>query len=202
MRLVIAMLSFSAIQIALGKPPQKDKEDTGFVGPYDFGAVAELIAICDDPNNGPSVAVPPELGPFVPAGTKPIEWHKADLNLDGRPDYVLVVERDCEERTLLVVVRRSNGSLYIAASNNRIIGIRGDGGTYGGYDGTLVAPGAFTVSQVSGSGPIRQSESVTFAWSARKKTWVVEQDQGEYCEMGDCMVKTDSKAVGLPFESY
>ena len=207
MRLVVRallptlFLAALATHSAFAKPPEKAKDD-GFVGPYDFGAAADFTVSCDDPANGPSVDVPAELEPLVPTGTKPIEWRKADLNLDGRPDYILVVEKDCEERTLLVVARKPDGSLFVAASNNQMIMSRSDGGTQGGYAGTLPTPGAFTVSQGSGSGPTMQSWSVTFAWSAKQQTWLAKESQVEYCEMSNCQVKTDSKAAGTPFERY
>jgi hypothetical protein len=35
-----------------------------------------------------------------------VEWHQADLNLDGRPDYFLVLERRCDERALVLVLVR------------------------------------------------------------------------------------------------
>ena len=106
-----------ATQSALAKPPAKDKADDGFVGPYiaiDFGDAADFEASCDetdtaDPLRPAYVKVPEELKPLVPSGTKPVEWRKGDLNSDGRPDYILVVEKDCMDRTLLVIVRRAVG---------------------------------------------------------------------------------------------
>jgi hypothetical protein len=200
-RLALTVYVVLATQIAFANPPAKDKGD-GFVRPEDFGAAVDFNTICDDLGNGPSVVVPAELQTFVPSGTKPIEWHKADLNLDGRPDYVLVVEEGCDTRTLQVVVRKSDGSLSLAASNSQIIMERVDGGTAGGYDGTSVMSGAFAVSQTSGSGPISSSESVTFAWSKKARTWVVKEVLWQYCEMNDCHARANSQAVGIPFESY
>jgi hypothetical protein len=179
-----------------------EAKDNDFVGPYDFGATADLATSCDDPDNGPSVDLPAELEPFVPKGTKPIEWHKADLNQDGRPDYLLVVEKDCDERTLLVVIRKPNGSLVLAASNSSAVMERSGGGTQGGYSGTLVARGAFTISQGVGSGPDMQSSSITFVWSAKRRTWLAKTLETESCEMSDCKSATDSTAAGTPFESY
>ena len=200
-RLALTLFVVLELQTVFANPPAQDKDD-GFAGPYDFGAAVDFNTNCDDPDNGPSVNVPSELQPFVPTGTKPIEWHKADLNLDGRLDYVLVVEEGCDTRTLRVVVRNSNGSLSLAASNSRIILERGDGGTAGGYDGTLVMPGAFAISQSSGSGPIISSESVTFAWSKKARTWVVQKVLRQYCEMSACHARTDPEAVGIPFGGY
>lgn len=66
------------------------------------GAVADLISICGDDASQQSVTVPAELAPFVPSGATAVEWHQADLNLDGRPDYFLVLEYHCDERTLVL----------------------------------------------------------------------------------------------------
>jgi len=126
------------------------------------GEVADLMHICGDDSSQQKVTVPAELAPFVPSNATAVEWHRADLNLDGLQDYFLVIERHCDERTLLLIVRELRGGLTLAASSSQIITCRSCRGQYSGYHGALVGRGFFSVAQESGSAAGGMSEKVTF----------------------------------------
>jgi len=167
------------------------------------GAIADLRTICGDDDSAEKVAVPKELAPFVKPGTIPVEWHKVDLNLDGRPDYFLVVERACDERTLLLVTRNADGSLSLAAARSDLITCRSCNGQYDGYTGAQVGPGKFTIAQESGSAAGGSSEKFTLSWSKKKQTWVVTADEHNDCDRDTgCEGGIDTAAIGLPLEQF
>jgi len=125
--------------------------------------------------------LPPEVRPFVAAGTRAIALERGDLNGDGRPDYVLVLERpdapptnaDAEggQRTLLVLVRQAGGALKEAARNDKVVCCGTCGGMMGDpFQQLRVGPNSFTVSQYGGSG-WRWSVEVRFAYSRRDDRW-------------------------------
>jgi hypothetical protein len=198
-RSAITLLAFLATQFAFAKPPEKQKDDDGFVAPYQFGMDADFTVSCEGLNHPPYVDVPPELTPFVPNGTQPIEWRKGDLNLDKRLDYILVVEKDCDERTMMIIVRKADGSLFVAASNDHILVDRSDG--INDYDGTTVYAGGFTINGHETASNL-PPWSLTFAWSAKQHTWLLKESEQTGCDKGECSTTTDTTAAGTPFESY
>ena len=128
-----------------------------------------------------TVTVPPEVRRFIPAGTLPIEIETADLDGDGRPDVVLVVERqkakpddediEDDQRPILVLLRQADGSLELAARNDKAAYCSTCGGVFGDpFAGVQVAPRSFTVSNYGGSA-WRWSAEYRFAWSRRDATW-------------------------------
>jgi len=84
----------------------------------------------------------------------PLACESADLNGDGRPDFVLVVEtaasandRNSEdERTLMIITRGADGKLKLAKSNSSVVYCRGCGGVFGDpFDSVEVKRNSFTV---------------------------------------------------------
>ena len=72
--------------------------------------------------------IPPELQPLIDKNHEVLELASADLNRDGRADYLVALqpsapapegEMDERPRPLLVVIRNANGALEVAARNER-----------------------------------------------------------------------------------
>jgi len=147
-------------------------------------AAALLAALPAPAQDRPApVAVPAEVAGFVEAGSIPIALEKADLDRDGRPDWLLVLEyaqaridpRDRYEeegpRALLLLRRAPDGRLVMAARNDRVVFCRGCGGMMGDpFQGLEAGPGRFTVTNAGGS-RYRWSRAYTFAWSRSDAAW-------------------------------
>jgi len=127
-------------------------------------------------------AVPRELRAFVAAHSKAIWYSQADLDRDGKGDYLLVLQRDRKpgtdeyemqerERPLLVLVRGADGGLHEAARNELVVLCSNCGGTMGDpFQGVEAGPGTFTVTHYGGSAE-RWSTSVKFNYSRKDKAW-------------------------------
>jgi hypothetical protein len=162
-------------------------------------AAAETIAIDK---------VPVELRPFVEAGTKAIFVGSADLNGDGRSDYLLVLEKqkqresdpDIEEaqRPLLIVIRQADGRLKLQKRSDRVVYCSRCGGMMGDpLDGVEVGPGSFAVSHYGGSA-WRWSNRYQFAYSRRDDTWqLVRVDESAF-HAGDPDHMTKKKVLVPP----
>jgi hypothetical protein len=125
--------------------------------------------------------IPDELGAFVLPGTRALCAAGADLNADGLPDYLLVLEklngqesgsmRSTAERPLLVVVRQPGGTLRVAARNDQVVYCAGCGGIFGDpFEGVGVGPGSFTVYHYGGSA-WRWRADYTFRYARGAGTW-------------------------------
>ena len=125
-------------------------------------------------------ALPRELRGFVESGTKAIWLAKADLDRDGREDAILVLERlarspddamEDGQRPLLLLSRQADGSLRVAARNDRVVMCSACGGVMGDpFMGVEAGAGSFTVSHYGGSS-WRWSVDYSFNWSRRDRTW-------------------------------
>lgn len=136
------------------------------------GAVSAQISVDD---------LPREVRPFVEKDTVPIAIARSDLNGDGLQDFVLVLERqkardsdpDIEEdqRPLLILVRRPDGSLKEAKRNSRILYCSTCGGMMGDpFQGIGAGSKTFTVSHYGGSA-WRWSSVYKFNYSRKDNTW-------------------------------
>lgn len=125
--------------------------------------------------------VPAEVRPFVEEGTKAIAVEPADLNGDGRGDYILVLEREnpakdeddfpVNQRPLLLLVRGENGRLAVAKRNERVVLCSRCGGVFGDpFEGVEAGPKTFTVHQYGGSN-WRWKSSYQFNYSRIDTTW-------------------------------
>lgn len=128
-----------------------------------------------------AVKVPAELKDFVLHNTKPIEMKSADLNGDGKKDYILVLtstaveagqeQNDDSQRITLIIVRNAEGELSIAARNHLVAYCAACGGTMGDpFEGVTARKGSFTVTNSGGSRD-RWSFDYTFNYSRRDNTW-------------------------------
>jgi hypothetical protein len=144
-----------------------------------------LLLLCAGPlaaaAQSEEVQVPAEVRPFVEAGTKAIALEAADLNGDGRGDFVLVLEREnpakdeddfpVNQRPLLVLVRDEGGRLAAAKRNERLVMCSQCGGVFGDpFEAVEAGRNTFTVHFYGGSN-WRWKYSYKFNYSRLDKTW-------------------------------
>ncbi|HEX8118798.1 MAG TPA: hypothetical protein VF521_16090 [Pyrinomonadaceae bacterium] len=135
--------------------------------------------------------VPDEVRPFVEAGAKAIAVEAADLNGDGRGDFVLVLEREnpakdaddfpIHQRPLLILVRGEDGKLSAARRNELIVMCSKCGGVFGDpFEGVVAKRNTFTVMFYGGSS-WRWAYSYRFNYSRADKTWqLVRVEETDY----------------------
>ncbi len=121
-----------------------------------------------------SAAPPPaELAALLPAGGTLLEHARADLNGDGRDDYVYIVEAGGEDgqRVLHIAIREVGGKLHRVKSNAKLVRCARCGGVMGDPFNELSAQkNGFSVSHYGGSG-WRWATTVDFRYSSRDKSW-------------------------------
>ena len=125
--------------------------------------------------------VPAEVRPFIEAGTKAIAVEAADLNGDGRGDFVLVLEREnpsvdkddfpVNQRPLLILLRGVDGKLSAAKRNERLVMCSKCGGVFGDpFEGVEAGRNTFTVQHYGGSN-WRWQYAYKFNYSRVDQTW-------------------------------
>lgn len=128
-----------------------------------------------------ALSVPPEVKRFVPEDRRVIDLAKADLDRDGRDDYILALDRienedepdrfAGEPREVRILTRQPNGKLKLAGRGPKAIFCRGCGGVMGDpLFGFATERGRFTIRHMGGAG-WRWTADFTFAWSRRDQTW-------------------------------
>ena len=139
-----------------------------------------LAAHADDVES--TEQLPADLRGFVEQGTKPIWFSTADLDKDGKDDFLLVLQKDRKpgveeyemeekQRPLLLLVQGSDGKLREAARNERVVLCSNCGGVMGDpFVGIEANPGTFTVMHYGGSA-WRWSSSVRFDYSRKDRAW-------------------------------
>lgn len=132
--------------------------------------------------------LPKELEPFVPQGKEMLDFGKADLDGDGRSDYILILKIAGEDtlsfddtnwdmqRNLLLLTRQASNKLKQAAFNNELVLCRHCGGAVGDpYMGLSTRPGEFTLEFYGGSS-WKWGQTITFRYDKAKKNWFVYRD--------------------------
>lgn len=125
--------------------------------------------------------IPSEVQPFVESGTKAIALEAADLNGDGRQDFILVLEKESPERDqydlpanqrpLLILTRGADGKLALAKRNERVVLCSQCGGVFGDpFEGIETGRNTFTVDLYGGSA-WRWKYAYKFNYSRIDKTW-------------------------------
>lgn len=124
--------------------------------------------------------IPDAARPFVAAGTQPLAFEVADLNRDGRPDAILVLEPTLKPgddefaerpRPLLILIGEPAGGYREAARNLKVVYCSSCGGMMGDpFQGVTVGPGTFTVENAGGSA-WRWGVAYRFDYSRRDDTW-------------------------------
>lgn len=144
-------------------------------------------AIGDTGVNG-KISLPSELRPFVDGKIYNVVYvHKADLNRDNRPDYILVIEKVTQDppknprtkaddtieipRIFMILQRAKNGQLVKVKENNNVVYCRECGGLHGDpFSGIEITQKGFVVHLYGGSG-WRWGNDFEFGYSHRDKTW-------------------------------
>lgn len=126
---------------------------------------------------------------FIEIDVTPIALEKADLNGDGKTDFLVVTERakiegeefPGDERSLIILIRKSNGKLEIAVRNEQVVYCSSCGGVFGDpFAGVTVKRNSFTVNNYGGSN-LRWSESYQFNYSRIDKSWqLVQVEENSY----------------------
>jgi hypothetical protein len=122
-----------------------------------------------------------EVQPFVERGTKAIALEAADLNGDGREDFILVLEKEdpardeddfpIAQRPLLILLRGEDGRLTAAKRNERLVMCSRCGGVFGDpFEGVEAGRNTFTVHHYGGSN-WRWKYSYKFNYSRLDRTW-------------------------------
>ena len=139
--------------------------------------VAPLIIVAQDTE----LKIPTDVAPFVESGTKAIALEKADLNGDGRDDFILVLEKEkpakdaddfpVGQRPLLILLRGADGKLTVAKRNDRIVMCSQCGGVFGDpFEGVIAGRNTFSVEHYGGSS-WRWKNSYKFNYSRIDNTW-------------------------------
>lgn len=145
--------------------------------------LAVMPAFADDDSLNPPEKAPAEVLPFAEKGTKLLTFTSADLNGDGRQDYLIVLEKAKEktgeeedavgkDRSLLIVMRQPDGSLKQVKRNDKIIMCSNCGGMMGDPFYKLEAgPKTFTIGLNGGGAGERWLYEFTFDYSRKDNTW-------------------------------
>lgn len=148
-----------------------------FLGTAIWLCVAPLIIAAQESE----LKIPVEVAPFVESGTKAIALEPADLNGDGRGDFILVLEKEStakdqydhpvDQRPLLILLRGVDGKLTLAKRNDQIIMCSKCGGAFGDpFAGVFAKRNSFSVEHYGGSA-WRWQYSYKFNYSRIDKTW-------------------------------
>lgn len=172
------------------------------------GALATILLTASIAGAQDGLAIPDAAKAFVAAGTRPLAFEVADLNRDGRPDAILVVEAEKDDpesdgrpRTLLILAGQADGTFREAARNATIVYCSECGGMMGDpFNGVDVGPGTFTVTNAGGSS-WRWGVSYRFNYSRRDDAWqlvrVQEEDyHASEAPKGKTVVSTPPKHFG------
>lgn len=116
---------------------------------------------------------PEEVRPFIPDDDSPAELYCADLNDDGRPDFLLVTLNQYKSTyTLLILLRDSTGKLSLAVSNRSAVQSPMDDAGHGGHQ-ILVRHNRFEIINTSAGSVEGASLEYCFEYSAAEHTWIL-----------------------------
>lgn len=156
-------------------------------------------------------ALPAEWTRFVPDGQIVIAQARADLDLDGREDVLLVLEADREEtkgnepddgpRRLLILRRDASGALQLAKQSKQAVLCRQCGGVMGDpFESVEAKKGSFTITHYGGSA-WRWASRYQFNYSRRDQTWQLVYAEETSFHAGD-PEKTEKQSVARPPKQF
>jgi hypothetical protein len=132
---------------------------------------------------GNKLQIPAELKPFILKGTAVIALKKGDLNGDGTPDYIMVLNKtsgeadyadhETDARPTLLIVRDRTGKLRLAARNDSIVTCNNCDAPFSNpFDGIFIEKNNFTIEVKTGSQQ-HLTYQITFNYSPRDKNWLL-----------------------------
>lgn len=134
---------------------------------------------------------PADLLPLIEAGSHLLAFAAADLNGDGRQDYVFILEKqkskaddpDIEigQRPLLLALRGVDGRLKVAKRNDKVVLCATCGGVFGDPFAGLDAHGkTFSVNHYGGSA-WRWANRYQFGYARRDQSWqLIKVEESSY----------------------
>lgn len=147
-------------------------------------AVPDAVAPTTSPTVAPSNPYKKdELQAFAGGGTRILSSQIGDLNGDGRPDALIVLDPPSTSQTagegpsrpVLLVIRNADGHLQVAARNDRIVPCERCGGLAGdpfGY--ARIDKEGFTLVTEGGSREHWWNE-YTFKYDTAQRNWMLEK---------------------------
>jgi hypothetical protein len=144
------------------------------------------MSIAAQASNWETILLPSQLQSFVEPGTRPIELELADLNGDGLPDFIVVLENlptadeaHGLERVFLIIAGQPGGALRVVTRSDSAVRDDTCGGPLGDCFGGVDVKGSTFILSEGGGSNWRWNRVSTFKFSSRDKTWqlvrVVEQ---------------------------
>ena len=125
------------------------------------------------------------LTSFIPKNYAILDTSFGDFNMDSNLDALLVLKVKGEsdtsnvDRPLLILEGISNDKFKLAGRNDNIVFCASCGGAMGDpYQGLTVVKNSFAVMLYGGSA-WRWTQTITFAYDADKKKYILQSDKGE-----------------------
>lgn len=148
--------------------------------PLRVGLTAGLLLIATHAAH--AADLPADLLRQLPAGYLPLESLRADLDGDGRADYLVALQQRGEaERTpaparpLLIFVQQADGHYRLAARNDRVVFKRDEGGQCDPFtdsDDPFAAKGRYFTVQNGVSCGAHWTDFISFRYVPERKTWL------------------------------
>jgi hypothetical protein len=150
----------------------------------------------------------------LPAGYKILDTKTGDVNLDGRQDVLVVLERtnlkdyDLEaKRPLLILTRAKDGVLKLVARNDNVALCKACGGVFGDpYQGIAIKNGFFSVEHYGGSA-WRWTDIITFRYVPKSQRWYLWKYGGDSFHVSEpnkvkTRIKTQKDFGLISFEKF
>ena len=125
-------------------------------------------------------SAPSELGSLLAPDETLVIFRRADLNGDGRQDFIFVVQTPSKgtkdecfkaNRTLRIALRQANNTLRVVKSNSRSIMCHEDGGVFGDPLDSIKGNARGFVISHAGGGNCRWASQFTFLYSRKDADW-------------------------------
>ncbi|MBB5943082.1 MULTISPECIES: hypothetical protein [Xanthomonas] len=147
--------------------------------PYRFGLAASLLLAS---HLAHAAALPTDVLRQVPSGYQPLAQLQADLDGDGRADYLVALQQRGEAqrdpapaRPLLIFVQLADGHYRLAARNDHVILKRDQGGQCDPFDpdeDPFAAKGRYFTVQNGVSCGQHWTDFITFRYDPQRKQWL------------------------------
>ncbi|PNS07932.1 hypothetical protein Lysil_2108 [Lysobacter silvestris] len=154
-----------------------------------------------------------ELNALVPRGYTIVDTQKGDLNGDGIPDVLMLVEDSVNtskvagegaRRKLMILIGDQGGKYVVAATNDHIVPCATCGGIAGDpFAFIRIDDGGVFVIAMGGGSSDKWGDEATFKYSSEKKSWFAESYVNTVWEDGkDPKITKFQKAHGAAFSEF